>query len=789
MRPAGPRRVLLPKMASRFPLSDGGGRCAYTQNMQARVLLVSLGATPEGLKRELERLKVHVVPCAFSDTEEMCVGEGPDLIVLCGTRGAIELAMILDDQAVECRVRMVIVSERKELAKLRGLNRDIVISLLALETSDHVVGQRIESLARRAARRRPQESPSLGDVEKKTSLGLPSGQVAVAKIQLAKGRVAASPPSPAKTAALGATSSEKKGLDGAAAMDSPKSGQKDLDPAAPGELDTSNALSALEDLDSQKFEITPAVVAAAQASIAAQDFAETPLPPAETEASESGERPAETEPPEPEEPPEPGEAPDSGELKVGKKKDPNDSVEVQDVEKSAAVDHGGEKRANRERIALPAERAVEPSPETLTFGMPQEHFSEGVSLDAGESSPKPPPLGSSEAVPARQDDEPQEDSSADASFSDVSELTVNALPDLSEVSASNGALAEKKRGGRRLLFVVAALAAGAAGYLSQNMGWVNEAGYGEGSQGDTQKPAVRPTSVVAATPPEGPAQTEADAALAEPLSAREVANLPVPSKPEKQKNVFWVADVHAPGCREVVAELSPSDSRDPVHEASLLWAQARKLIVGGKDQGAQLLMCQAALLNPSSLAVEGLAQHYLRVGSLARSLTWADKALQIRPGQIEILNLRGDLFNLMGEVEKSRQIWLEVLHVSPDQEARIASISKDYSVEAGRHLRRGDLHRAERWYRRSITLDPENLAGMMGLAKVYARLEKPASARAFCEMSLRLSDVIPEVHVLLGELALAEGNSAEAKKRFERALKVRPGFYPAKRGLRASSQQ
>jgi uncharacterized protein HemY len=50
-------------------------------------------------------------------------------------------------------------------------------------------------------------------------------------------------------------------------------------------------------------------------------------------------------------------------------------------------------------------------------------------------------------------------------------------------------------------------------------------------------------------------------------------------------------------------------------------------------------------------------------------------------------------------------------------------------------------------------------------------------------MALRVSDLIPEVHVLLGELALQEDNRAEARAYFERALAVRPDFFPAKRGL------
>jgi Tfp pilus assembly protein PilF len=69
------------------------------------------------------------------------------------------------------------------------------------------------------------------------------------------------------------------------------------------------------------------------------------------------------------------------------------------------------------------------------------------------------------------------------------------------------------------------------------------------------------------------------------------------------------------------------------------------------------------------------------------------------------------------------------------------------------------------------------------LANTFYRDERRQHARSFALLALEVSDVIPEVHVLLGELALESGDKSQAKARFERALAVRPDFYPAKRGL------
>src|SRR5690606_25762605 len=159
---------------------------------QVKVLLVTTEEPPTELEAELVRLGVMLEQCEFADAEDRILEGAPDLVALSGARGAVELSTILED--VEDGPHMVIVAERKELAKLRGLNRDIVGSLFAVETTEKVVGQRIESLARRAARKKSADAAPAAPAPKKTALGLPTGS-AVAKMGLKK-----SPPGIRETA-------------------------------------------------------------------------------------------------------------------------------------------------------------------------------------------------------------------------------------------------------------------------------------------------------------------------------------------------------------------------------------------------------------------------------------------------------------------------------------------------------------------------------------------------------------------------------------------------------------
>jgi len=292
--------------------------------------------------------------------------------------------------------------------------------------------------------------------------------------------------------------------------------------------------------------------------------------------------------------------------------------------------------------------------------------------------------------------------------------------------------------------------------------------------------AVQPAEPEEGESPE-PEPGEAETPEAEEAAPNEVEQALPPTL--NMENPFRVKGSKMPTCDQLVSENPVKEATDPIQAASGVWDEARKAIVSGRVQEAHILMCQAVALNPESAALEGLAHHYMRGRSAEQSLVWAEKAEALRPGQLEIANLRGDIYGMMGDTEKAKATWLQALGVPPTETARILSISKDYSVDAARHLRRGDLILAELWYRRAVILNPENLTGLVGLAKTYQRAEMPDYARAFCELSLRVSDVVPEVHVMLGELALADGNKIEAKQRFERALKVRPDFFPARRGL------
>lgn len=793
-----------------------------------RVLLVSAGASPDALVTELERLGVEITPCSFADAEEHLETDPPDLVALAGALGAVELANMIDD--LEDGPRMVIVAERKELAKLRGLNREVVVSLFAMETTEKVVGQRIESLARRAARRRDQKSAEPAPANK-TSMGLPMA-AHVGTLEVKRGEPpprsrgpAVSDQGPDSPGAKEGVQTEllptkEKPLPKAETAEvrpepprrKPPSALKD-EPAPKGLPLPSGAHTPTPSKEGQLLSRSAREEAEQSIMVIDEDLLESIRPdPPDGPIPEISVLSLISVVPDPEDAPvsHPPTLPPAAKAQSSRARDFNLSaspgeLDIGDAE-SALENLDSPNLEITQDLVLHAQKEMGSS-------KPELPADEGVSLGGEKAAPE---MSSSSDEPVRATGGETPDPKIAVSPDEkVSHEKVSAKePPASSVNeglgrpdkVAHGVATERKKGGGKAFGLIAAAGVLFGGVYAVSSGKLG--GSAKGNAGDaatvTDSPEAAPLRAAPAdiagenaSPGEElqQLQQEDDAAQLDEQAPENEVSTPDEQAPVEEgppaprsresalENPFEREEADAPTCDELLGSAAPVEVADPISKASAAWDKARAAIVGGKLVDAHKYMCEAVSINPESAALEGLASTYLNMGAYSEALRWANKADSLRPGQMDIGNLKGDVYAMMGDVEKARDTWLNLLNIGPDQMSRVGPISKDYSVEAGRHMRRGDLVRAEIFYRRAVILDPENQSGLIGLAKVYHRLEMPAYARAFGEMSLKLSDVIPEVHVLLGELALAEGRQEEARRRFERALAVRPDFFPAKRGL------
>lgn len=238
------------------------------------------------------------------------------------------------------------------------------------------------------------------------------------------------------------------------------------------------------------------------------------------------------------------------------------------------------------------------------------------------------------------------------------------------------------------------------------------------------------------------AEPEAEVQAAQPDPAPPPAPEPAPvAEPETKKDeaedqavLFRVgADAKLPACddRSLVAG-------EPAGAANGYLQRARQQLVAGSTDDARELMCKAALLDPAGPASEGLAQIFLAGRSLENAHHWAQISLRYNPDRRTTKELLGDIASQQGQVQEARDIWLETMQLTGDETAKLEAVSRNQVREGNQAIRSRDLPRAERLFRRSITLDPTNAAAAVGLAQVYLELGEREAATRWARHAERL---------------------------------------------------
>lgn len=238
------------------------------------------------------------------------------------------------------------------------------------------------------------------------------------------------------------------------------------------------------------------------------------------------------------------------------------------------------------------------------------------------------------------------------------------------------------------------------------------------------------------------AEPETEVPASQPEPAPPPAPKPAPPPGPEAKNddaddlaaLFRVgADAKLPACddRSLVAG-------EPAGAANGYLQRARQQLVAGSMDTARELMCKAALLDPAGPASEGLAQLYLAGRSLDNAHHWAQVSLRYNPDRRTTKELLGDIASQRGQVKEARDIWLETMQLTGNETAKLEAVSRNQVREGNQAIRSRDLPRAERLFRRSITLDPKNAAAAVGLAQVYLELGEREAATRWARHAVRL---------------------------------------------------
>src|SRR6478735_6508267 len=210
--------------------------------------------------------------------------------------------------------------------------------------------------------------------------------------------------------------------------------------------------------------------------------------------------------------------------------------------------------------------------------------------------------------------------------------------------------------------------------------------------------------------------------------------------------------------------------------------EANRALVRGDIDAAQSALCKAILWNQNSPALPlELAQLMLLRRDGAKAVEWAKKGLELDATSIRAQGILGDGLARVGDFDGARRAWLTSLRLEPNGDPQqLKALSFSSVREAQASMRRRDIARAERFFRRGVVLDGDNVAASNGLAEALLKLGDESSALRWANHSVAIAPRDPASRVVLGDVLFKKGERAAAEVEWREALQLDPANYLAK---------
>jgi Tfp pilus assembly protein PilF len=758
-----------------------------TMTTESTVLLVHTNEPPQGLVEGLEKRGVFVETAHADDFESTLTVVGPDLVLHSGSMAADAVVAVLAKTPKATRVRLAVLSERAALENMRRLDRGVVVSVLPNDLPEKTLIDRIVLLANRkglaAASVVPRPLASVRPQVTEGSVIVPwpllgaapqgAGARGAKRVVLVDDDVMRAdafavtlrkrgyevqivPPDPGRTRWL---LLRRFGPDilvtdrGRPPHAWLEHLQGDEQLAATPQVavpylrlfdETSGGVRAISFVDRiEGRAVTASVPPPAEAddehnrpTLIAGDEEDRPTLVVDDSHRQALDAAARTPPPPPAAPPPPAMPPPSlAAAKPAAQPHANETAvesllpesvaEVDDVDEIEDLDApGSERPASQKPAPAAAERvAVTSLPGTSL-----------ASLAAAAGEPSSPP---SEKT------------------GDVGVLSVPGAPPLREEPSSGKA--------RWLLVGAGVLLIGGAAFALK----------GRFASAPGAAASVAAPTVAAATP------APSAQAKGSEVKSKEAAASVQPARPEPSTNP-WVNpdDESVPRCERQgeYASLPEGDAA----QASRTLDKARSVLVLGDWSQSRDLMCRAVLMDPQSLALEGLAESYLTLHAPQQAKLWSDKALAARPERVRTLEIVGDVENQVGSLDASRAHLIKALGVPAEDQKSLDYVAESLVKEAASALSAKNPTRAEVLYRRAATLSPTNASAPAGVARTLLIVGRNEQAALWVNVAVERSSSHPDVLVAQGDLAFSRGDTKTARELYERVLAEKPNHYIAR---------
>ncbi len=298
-----------------------------------------------------------------------------------------------------------------------------------------------------------------------------------------------------------------------------------------------------------------------------------------------------------------------------------------------------------------------------------------------------------------------------------------------------------------------------------------------------------PTSVSASNGRRSPTEVAGSAATSSLITAiTRAAPAKAPSSPQPTTPVALAdralpidAGVSAPTCDELLRRAGSTGESGPLAAAYGQLREAQRALVMGDMDGAQRALCKAALGDPKNPAIPlELAQLMLLRGDGASAVDWARKGLAQAPGDVRGQSVLGDGLARLGDYEGARRAWLKSLKIDDPSKAKLDLLSRLSVQEAKSSLKQRDLARAERYFRRAVTLNADAAVASIGLAEAQLMLGDASTALHWATYAVAVAPRTSAARVVLGDALRRQGELSQAENEWRTALQLDPSNFAAR---------
>jgi tetratricopeptide (TPR) repeat protein/DNA-binding NarL/FixJ family response regulator len=275
----------------------------------------------------------------------------------------------------------------------------------------------------------------------------------------------------------------------------------------------------------------------------------------------------------------------------------------------------------------------------------------------------------------------------------------------------------------------------------------------------------------AASTPSGPAPAE-------------VAATPLPAPARTAPVGKDESGTVAPTCAALLGPLELDEGNFPgaAYEQQVAGAKA---LVRGKVDDAQIAYCKAVRWDAKNPQTHiDLAQLFLIRKDGAAAAESARQAVDLDSNSGRAQSLLGDGLVRIGDHEGAKAAWLLAAGVDPNDAAKLKALINRNLHEAEASLKKRDVARAERFFRRAIVLEPESLAASRGLAAVLNQLGDGQAAVRWVQRALAREPRDPDSHVVLGDALSLLGDKAGAEHEWREANRLDPSNLEAQKRIR-----